>query len=523
MSIPGPARGGSDVSPASPVLTLRGVSKAFGAVQALREVSVDCREGEIHALVGENGSGKSTLLGIASGFLTPDEGSVVIGETEQRRVSPAESRRLGLGIAYQTYSHVLHLSVGENLFLAAPSDLRPTYGRMNGWAAERLADFDLDISPGAPTGALSLAERQLLEVVKALLPQPKVLLLDEPTTALGPEDVERLHALVHERSRAGVGIVYVSHRLPEVLGIADRISVLRDGVCQGTFDAASMSEESLVALMIGRPLQLAFPERHAREAERVVLLAVSGLRGDRFGPIDLEVASGEIVGIAGAEGNGQVQFLRALAGAERATGSATCDGKELDSSSPVGPLRAGVVLLSGDRASESLFPVLSVRANATIQVLRRLGKLGFLSRRRERRMVGDLVRRLSIRTASIEQPVQTLSGGNQQKVSLTRPFLRGNVRVILAEEPTQGVDVASRFDIYGALREKAKEGVATIVKSSDPLELAGLCDRVIVMSRGRIVDEIPGEELGERRIVEAIVGSRIGARTQADASPEESE
>ena len=469
----------SNPGPASPlVLSLRGVSKAFGAVQALREVSVDCRAGEIHALVGENGSGKSTLLGIASGFLAPDEGSVVVGETERRRVSPAESRALGLGIAYQTYSHVLSLSVAENLYLAAPPDLRPTYGRMDRWAAEQLAEFELDISPAAPTGTLSLAERQLLEVVKALLAQPKVLLLDEPTTALGPEDVGRLHALVHERSRAGVGIVYVSHRLPEVLDIADRISVLRDGVCQGTFEAASMSEESLVALMIGRPLQLAFPERHEREERRDVLLVVSSLRGDRFGPIDLEVASGEIVGIAGAEGNGQVQFLRALAGAERATGAASCDGKPLDSSSPLGPLRAGVVLLSGDRASESLFPVLSVRANATIQVLRRLGRLGLIGRRRERRTVDDLVRRLGIRTASIEQPVQTLSGGNQQKVSLTRPFLRGDVKVILAEEPTQGVDVAARFDIYGALREKAKEGVATIVKSSDPLELAGLCDRV---------------------------------------------
>ena len=508
------------MSPA--VLTLRGVSKAFGAVQALREVSVDCRAGEIHALVGENGSGKSTLLGIASGFLTPDEGTVVVGETERRRVSPAASRRLGIGIAYQTYSHVSHLSVAENLYLAAPSELRPTYRRMDGWAADQLAEFDLAISPTAPTGTLSLAERQLLEVVKALLPQPTVLLLDEPTTALGPEDVDHLHALVHERSRAGVGIVYVSHRLPEVLGVADRISVLRDGVCQGTFEAASMSEESLVALMIGRPLQLAFPERHDREERRDVLLTVSGLRGDRFGPIDLEVASGEIVGIAGAEGNGQVQFLRALAGAERATGAATCDGKELDSSSPLGPLRAGVVLLSGDRASESLFPVLSVRANATIQVLRRLGKIGFLNRRRERRTVDDLVRRLSIRAASIEQPVQTLSGGNQQKVSLTRPFLRGDVRVILAEEPTQGVDVAARFDIYEALRAKANEGVALVVKSSDPLELAGLCDRVVVMSRGKIVDEIPGDELGERRIVEAIVGSRAGAREQATESVEES-
>jgi ribose transport system ATP-binding protein len=273
-----------------------------------------------------------------------------------------------------------------------------------------------------------------------------------------------------------------------------------------------MSEEALVALMIGRPLQLAFPERDATGRRAETLLDVSGLRGERFGPIDLEVGRGEIVGIAGAEGNGQAQFLRALAGVERSTGRASCGGDELNTKSPLGALRAGVVLLSGDRARESLFPVLSVRTNTTIQVLRRLGRLGLLQRRRERRTVNDLVHRLSIRMASIEQPVQSLSGGNQQKVSLTRPFLRGDVKVILAEEPTQGVDVASRFDIYDALRAKAKEGVAVIVKSSDPLELAGLCDRVVVMSRGTIVDEIRGDELGERRIVEAIVGSRVGAR-----------
>jgi ribose transport system ATP-binding protein len=498
----------------STVLALRDVSKAFGAVRALREVSVDCRAGEIHALVGENGSGKSTLLGIASGFLAPDHGTVEIAGRQRRRVSPAETRRLGLGIAYQTYSHVLDLSVAENLYLGAPPELRPRYGRMESWAGETLGAFDLDIPLTATTRSLSLVQRQLLEVVKALLAKPKVLLLDEPTTALGPGDVERLHTLVLEQSRAGVGIVYVSHRLPEVLGIADRVSVLRDGVCQGTFEASSMSEESLVALMIGRPLQLAFPDRQVPGGGREVRLAVSGLQGERFGPVDLEVAKGEILGIAGAEGNGQVQFLRALAGVERCAGSATCDGRSLDSGSPLGALRAGIVLLSGDRSGESLFPVLSVRMNTTIQVLRRLGRLGFLQRRRERRMVDDLAGRLRIRMASMEQPVQSLSGGNQQKVSLTRPFLRGDVKVILAEEPTQGVDVAARFDIYDALREKANEGVATIVKSSDPLELAGLCDRVVVMSRGRIDDENEGDDLGERRIVEAIVGSGLG-RTRA--------
>jgi ribose transport system ATP-binding protein len=508
MSIPGPA---------SPdVLSVRGVSKAFGAVQALRDVGVDCRAGEIHALVGENGSGKSTLLGIASGSLAPDGGTVEIGGVRLRRHSPAAARRLGLGIAYQDYSHVLGLSVAENVYLAVPAEERPPYGRMRSWAEQTLAAFDLDLTVTAVTSSLSLAERQLLEVAKSLLTRPKVLLLDEPTTALGPDAVDRFHALVLEQVRAGIGIVYVSHRLPEVLAVADRVTVLRDGVGQGTFEAASVSEEELVTLMIGRPLQVAFPERRAVPEETEVVLEVSGLQGERFGPIDLVVRKGEIVGIAGAEGNGQVQFLRALAGAERAVGTASCAGAELDRRSPAAPLRAGVVLLSGDRKGEALFPALSVRANATVQVLGRLARAGVVRRGSERRAIADLVERLRVRMGSAEQPVSSLSGGNQQKVSLIRPFLRGDVRVILAEEPTQGVDVGARFDIYEALRAKAEEGLAALVKSSDPLELAGLCDRVVVMSRGRIVEEIPRHELGERRIVEAIVGARGAVRAAAD-------
>jgi ribose transport system ATP-binding protein len=490
------------------VLCLRDVSKAYGAVQALRNVSVDCRAGEIHALVGENGSGKSTLIGIAGGSLAPDTGTVEIGGRERRRDTPAEARKLGVGIAYQTSSLVPDLSVAENLYLSVPRDRQPPYGRMGEWATAQLEELSLEAPVGAAVATLSLAQRQLLEVAKALLARPKVLLLDEPTTALGPEQVEQLHALVLERSRAGVGIVYVSHRLPEVLGIADRITVLRDGVGQGTHAAASMSEEALVELMIGRPLVHAFPERGDGPGASEVVLDVAGLQGERFGPIDLRVGKGEIVGIAGAEGNGQAQFLRALAGVERPLGTASCDGAELSTRSPLDALRSGIVLLSGDRARESLFPVLNVRANSTIQILRRLGSLGMVPPQRERRTVDALVRRLRIRMASMEQPVQSLSGGNQQKVSLTRPFLRGDVKVILADEPTQGVDVGARFDIYEALREKADEGVAVILKSSDPLELAGLCDRVVVMSRGRIVDEIPRAELGERRIVEAIVGAR---------------
>jgi ABC-type sugar transport system ATPase subunit len=423
-------------------------------------------------------------------------------------------------MAYQTYSQVLDMSVAENLYLATPPGRRPAYRDMESWATGKLEEFKLNVPSSTLSGDLSLAERQLVEVVKALLAEPEVLLLDEPTTALGPEEIEQLHTLVFERSRAGVGVVYVSHRLPEVLGIADRITVLRDGVSQGTFDAAGMSEDRLVALMIGRPLGQAFPDRDSDRGPSEVCLEVVGLHGDRFGPIDLHVHKGEILGIAGAEGNGQVQFLRSVAGVDRSAGTIRCNGDGLNTRSPLGPLRAGVLLLSGDRVRESLFPVLSVRANTTIQVLRRYSRFGVLNRRRERETILDLVRRLQIRAASIEQPVLSLSGGNQQKVSLTRPFLRGSVHAILADEPTQGVDVGSRFDIYEALRGKAREGAAIVVKSSDPLELAGLCDRVVVMSRGKIVDQIPGPELSERRIIEAIVGSRQKSREAAVSDQE---
>src|SRR6185312_12518894 len=219
--------------------------------------------------------------------------NVEIGGRPTRRGSPAEARRYGLGMAYQTYSHVHGLSVAENLYLAMPRSAQPSYGRIEEWAAARLEEFKLDVPATAAAGSLSLAERQLLEVVKALLARPKVLLLDDPTTALGPAEVERLHTLVLEQRNAGVGIVYVSHRLPEVLGISDRITVLRDGVGQGTFVAAETSEDSLVTLMIGRPLQLAFPRRHGGESDAEVRLAVSGLRGERFGPIDLDLRKGE--------------------------------------------------------------------------------------------------------------------------------------------------------------------------------------------------------------------------------------
>jgi len=489
------------------VLELSGVSRQFGAVRALTNVSFDCRAGEVHALVGENGSGKSTLLGIASGFVDPDLGTIQIGGKPLRWDSPALARKLGLAMAYQDTSLVQAEPVKNNLFLAAPPDQRPPYWRRKKWARKLLGEFDLDLElfPDSPAGFLTLAERQLFEVAKALVSDPKVLLLDEPTTALGPDEVEDLHRTIAACRDRGVGVVYVSHRLPEVLEIADRITVLRDGEAQGTFDARATTEHDLVELIVGRPFEGAFPKPDLRDDESRDVLVVEALQGQSFGPVSFTLQSGEVVGIAGAEGNGQPQLFDTLSGrTPPRAGRVTCDDKDLTLVSTHEAIGAGIMLLPGDRKHEALMTVLGVRVNSTVQSIKQFTVFNFLRRRAERRAVEGLVDELEIRTPSLEQPVEFLSGGNQQKVSVSRTFLK-EPSVILAYEPTQGVDVGSRFDIYQALRARTNEGAVLLVKSSDPLELAGLCDRVLVMSRGQIIEEIPGDELNEVRIVEAIV------------------
>ncbi|HJQ77757.1 MAG TPA: sugar ABC transporter ATP-binding protein [Acidimicrobiia bacterium] len=497
--------GGS--SPTELVLELKGVSRQFGAVRALTNVSLECRAGEVHALVGENGSGKSTLLGIASGFVEPDRGEVWIGGRRLRTDSPARARKLGLAMAYQDGSSVGPEPVKNNLYFAAPPEQRPPYRRRKKWARRLLAEFDLDMElfPDVPAGFLSMAERQLFEVAKALITDPRVLLLDEPTTALGPDEVEALHRTVLACKQRGVGVVYVSHRLPEVLEVADRVTVLRDGEGQGTFDAGDTTEAELVERIVGRPFEAAFPPATVPSHPTRAALVVDGLQGQSFGPVAFTLQGGEIVGIAGAEGNGQPQLFDTLSGrTPPRAGKVEVDGRELTLISTHEAVRAGLMLLPGDRKTEALMGVLGVKVNATVQSLRRFSFFGLLRRGAERNSVGDLVDELEIRTPSLDQPVEFLSGGNQQKVSVSRSFLE-KPSVILAYEPTQGVDVGSRYDIYRALRTRSDAGAAILLKSSDPLELAGLCDRVLVMSRGTIVEEIPGDELDETRIVEAIV------------------
>ena len=501
-----------------PSLRLSGISKRYPGVQALRDVSLECVAGEVHAVLGENGSGKSTLLKIASGALTPDDGMVEILGSRLTSADTSQAHQFGLATVYQDNSLVPELTVAQNLYLGT-MDEALSYRRVSAWAEAQLAPYDLALDGAARVADLSPAQRQFLEVVKALVSKPEVLLLDEPTASLDVNDVETLHRIVRGIVAEGTTVVYVSHRLPEILDLAQRVTVLRDGEGQGTFETHALSEDDLIALMVGRPIEAEFPPKRGAEIlSSESCLSVQALSGDAFGDVSFQVHRGEILGLAGAEGNGQREVLRAIGGFEDASGALTCEGRRIPLAAPQRSLGAGVMMLSGDRAVESIYPALSVRENITIQVLKDFATASVVSGRRERTRTREMIEELDIVTASLDQSIVSLSGGNQQKSMLARSFLHG-AKVVLIDEPTQGVDAAARFDIYQAVRAKADSGTTFVINSSDALELAGLCDRVLVFSRGRLIRELVGDEVSEENIVSSFLTSRVARTTETAVPP----
>ncbi len=492
-------------------LELFGISKRYPGVQALNGVDFECRPGEIHAVLGENGSGKSTLLGIAGGAVVADQGRVMIMGQPLAAADPLQARQLGLAVVYQDDSLVRELTVAENLLLGAV-DAPTTLGGKREWAQKQLAPYDLRISPDTLVGHLTASQRQFLEIVKALAANPKVLLLDEPTSSLDISGVETLGGIIRRIVAAGAAVVYVSHRLPEILALADRVTILRDGESQGTYEVGEgLSENDLIALMVGRPIETEYPVGSALVPTDIVLSS-TGLTGPRFQDVAFFVRRGEILGFAGSEGNGQREALRALGGFEAAGGQVLCGGRPVKPGTPRDALDAGVFSLSADRAAESIFPGLGVRENMTVQVLEDFASNGVISAPKERASALSLIEKLSIVTPDLDQPIRALSGGNQQKTVLARSFLY-KAKAVLIDEPTQGVDAKARFDIYRAIRAKADEGVACVINSSDAMELAGLCDRVLVFSRGRVIRELSGREITEESIVSSFLRSKEVAAT----------
>jgi ribose transport system ATP-binding protein len=492
------------------VLRLVDVAKSFPGVMALKGVSLEVVEGEVHALLGENGAGKSTLMGVAAGAIAHDRGTVEIGGASLTAASPSLAQGLGISVVYQHTSVLDDLTVAENLLYCVPPERRAQGASDEAWIDEQLTSVGALFDRHLRVGELSIAERQLVEIAKALASQPKVLVLDEPTESLTAVETERLFANIERITARGTAVVYISHRLPEVRRVADRITFLRDGEGRGTYPADSISEAEVLSLIVGRSIAQAFPAKgKPTQGGGAPLLSVQSVTGHGLRGVDCSVAPGEIVGLAGVEGNGQREFIRALAGLKAVVGTMTVGPRQVKMSDPIAAREAGVVYLPGDRHSEGLFLPLTVRENVSALVLRSLSRLGFVSGGQDSNLASEQIHALSVKTPSAETAVGSLSGGNQQKVLFARS-LACEPTVMLADEPTRGVDVGARMELYRILRGVADRGAAVVVLSTDAVELQGLCDRVLVFSRGDVVGELVGDAITEQ----AITGAAITADTE---------
>lgn len=487
------------------LLGISGATKSFPGVRALQDVSFDVVSGEVHGLVGENGAGKSTLMAVASGALTPDQGRIVIAGTETVG-NPELARALGLAIVRQEPALMPDLTVAENLYLGVSEAQRPAMPQLAEWAETRLRLWDdkVKVRPSDRIETLAPEARFIVEIVKALASQPKILVLDEPTEHLAAEDVERLFDRIREVTRAGACVIYISHRIREVQRIADRLTVMRDGKSQGTYDASLLNEDQIVELIVGVSLNREFPAKATRFGPEV--LRVENLGGTGFSDVTLSLRQGEILGLAGISDNGQREFLRALAGFGMSKGEIRIDGQPVRIDSTAAAMAKGLAYVPGDRHREGIFADLSVKENFSIRSIDNDATAGMLRSGSEAQRAQKAVRAFAVKTPDIATHVGLLSGGNQQKVVLAS-VLASAPKVLLVEEPTQGVDIGARMEIYRILRETADRGVAILLLTSDASEAAGLADGVAVFSRGNVVEVLEGPAVSENAILSAVLKS----------------
>ena len=498
------------------LLRASGITKRFGGVLALNGVAFEAQAGEVHALLGENGAGKSTLIQILSGAIAADEGSLTLRGQPFRAANPRAAERAGIAAVFQELSLVPDLTVAENIWFrrepltwARTVDRRALLRR----TARLLGELGLDaIAPDRPVRLLSVAERQVVEIAKALAGDPDILILDEATSALPPREVDWLLGIARRRADAGKLVLYISHRMAEVRRVADRVTVLRNGETVGTRATGSLPDDEIVAMMLGRRLDRLYPQRHATRTEQVAL-HVEGLAvGHRLRGVDLSLHAGEILGVAGLQGHGQRELFLALFGALRSRGRISVWGKPIVIRDPHHALSAGVgmALLPEDRRLQGLLLGKSVRENLVLAILPRMARYGLLDLRREGALVADAVKRLRVKVATPEQPAGTLSGGNQQKVVLAKLLLT-QARILLFYDPTRGVDVGTKAEIFVLMRDLAAQGYAILFYSTDLPELTHLADRVAVLSYGRVAAVLEGEAIDEAAILRATLAERRAA------------
>ncbi|MFD4553181.1 sugar ABC transporter ATP-binding protein [Streptomyces sp. NPDC058469] len=499
------------MAPQPPLLSMSDITKSFPGVRALDGVDLDVKAGEVHCLLGQNGAGKSTLIKVLAGAHQPDTGTIHWrGEPAALR-SPSAAMRLGIATIYQELDLVEHLSVAENVHLgheptAVGFIVRGKAARVStGLLLKRLGHPEID--PARLVGELSAAQRQIVSMARALSHDVRLIVMDEPSAALDPDEVDNLFRIVADLTAEGVAVVYISHRLEEIRRIGDRVTVLKDGrAVAGGLPAKTTPTREVVALMTGRDVDHVFPERPASRPESTPLLEVRGLARDgEFEPLDLVVRPGEIVGLAGLVGSGRSEILETIYGARKPTG-----GQVLVGGSPLRPgsvraaVRAGVGLAPEERKAQALLMLESVTRNVSVSSLSRFSRGGWIDRVAEQGAARAATRELSLRPDNPSAPVRTLSGGNQQKAVLARWLLRG-CRVLLLDEPTRGVDVGARAELYAVVRRLADDGLAVLLVSSEVPEVLGLADRVLVLREGRVVHEAPARELDEHRVLDLVM------------------
>jgi ABC-type sugar transport system ATPase subunit len=499
-----------------PHLAVESIAKSYDGNPAVRDISFAVAPGRVLALCGENGAGKSTLMRMLSGATLPDHGRILLDGRPAAIAGPADAMALGIRTVYQELSLLPHMSVAENVLLGRMPTrglpFRIDWPAANRTAARVLADFGFpDVDPTARTGALGVARQQIVEIAKALAAEPRILILDEPTAVLSASETDRLFAKVRSLAAAGVTTLYISHRLEEVFEIADDIVVLKDGLSVLAAPVSEVGQDDIIRAMVGRPLSTVFPARTGHPG-RVVLEVERLGRAGRFADVSFAVRAGEIVGMFGLVGSGRTEVAKAIFGAERADeGRVRLGGADAHYASPAAAVRSGVAMLTEDRKGDGLCLGLSVEDNAGLASFPRFARRGVIDGARRARLVGAKLAELDVRPRDTARPVRQLSGGNQQKVVLAKWLLVEGTELFIFDEPTRGVDIATRVEIYRMIRDLATAGAAVLLISSEMPEVQGLADRLLVMRGGRLVAELPPDAAAEEVFAQA-AGLPFGER-----------
>ncbi|MGJ0191409.1 sugar ABC transporter ATP-binding protein [Pantoea sp. RRHST58] len=483
-------------------LTMRGISKTYGSAAALQNVDFSVKPGEVHALIGENGAGKSTLLNILSGVRPADSGEISVNGAAVQMKNPLSARQAGIAMIHQELQHVPELSVAQNMFLGRPLtragglwvDKKSQLAR----AALLLKQLDPTIDPAAPIKSLKVSQQQIVEIARALLDDAKIIAMDEPTSSLTPREFDRLAELIADLKAMGVSLIYVSHKMNEIFRVCDRATIMRDGRQVGVVNICDENEESIVARMVGRKIEKL--AHNAWVTEREVLRVENLARGSEISPASFSVRAGEVLGIAGLVGAGRTELLKLIAGLDkRSSGSVFVNGQPVRNHNVSAAIRAGIGLVPEDRKKEGIIKARAVKMNMALPSLRQFTRAWIVSRQKLNQAAQEVMSDLKLRPLDIEKTIGTLSGGNQQKVIIGR-WVAADANVFLFDEPTRGIDIGAKSEIYNLIEKLAQAGKAIVVVSSEMTEIIRISDRVLVMREGKITKELTDDAITEENI-----------------------